>query len=1024
MDEQATFEVDRLVQEGDAASISRALTAPLPRRDRERLIRRLVELELDAGRLERLPGLLLQLPLEQPEGQDLLAQLRTRLAPKQARTALGLAALMEPAAPQGNGQKATRGLPADPRVAALAAEAAEAGPRDPEEAVKLYLRAADICRLRGGDAADARRAELLRHAAALCPARSRSGVTEQLVASLDDAGLLPGHRPLLTQIGAAERSSLRRRDLLGMLVRASRRDDQPLADLERAMAARWYAPASDRSWPAEWLALDPQSPRHRARLLLAMLPDTEGTARTDLLSDLLSLRAHLPGGEELERDLRRQLMEAAPGHPDALPARQTEAAEVAPPTGERAEALRQDGDAGALAAQLQLDLSRTLSWEDRLPLLLELDELYAGPLDAPAEGAARLEMALQLSPTDSDIMDSLARRYRQLGWWEQLQRLLLRHAELEGLDLASRCELLLEAAQVLQEHLDDEERALALADQVLQADPTHREAADLVQALCDTLDHGDERAARLAERVAASDNPSELMRLHLQLARLQLRPDGDAEQASEHLGEAMRYSTDGQEVLAVVRQLLEDRSRLELAEQLLVQVSGYAELPASTRAEAMSEVGRIHEQELQDPEGAAEAYRMALELSTTCQPALAALRVRAASAARWEEAEAYARRELDLLSDPAERLPLLLEVGQIYHLFLGHPDRAQAALDEALEIDEENRAATNMLAELHFQQGHWAEAVVHTARQLSRTTDPERQHEPFFRLAFAQERRGDRRAALENYTKAVHAKPNYLPALERLADLYYDSRRWDDASAAAGTVLEQHAERKSPREQAELWLRIGLCELHVAQREVATERLRDLVVAGDGPGRFAPKALMEVANFWAARELDPRLVPRIGVDARQSVQRAAERCLELHPGHPDAHQLLAAMAVVARDWPTALEQMEKAADCEELPTVQRAQIWSFAGEVAMRQKLAPLLAQSCFNKSLALCPEQPEVARKVEILSRSTLQDEKLGIPPQWERQGVTSRLDWVTRPPTQEVEATEEFENRDTIPYDPVDRE
>ena len=91
----SSAKIDDLVKEGDSAAISRTLTAPLPRDVREQLIRRLVLLELEAGRLERLPGLLLQLPLEEASNQALLGELRTKLNPAQTRQALGLAMLME-----------------------------------------------------------------------------------------------------------------------------------------------------------------------------------------------------------------------------------------------------------------------------------------------------------------------------------------------------------------------------------------------------------------------------------------------------------------------------------------------------------------------------------------------------------------------------------------------------------------------------------------------------------------------------------------------------------------------------------------------------------------------------------------------------------------------------------------------------------------------------------------------------------------------------------------------------------------
>lgn len=413
-------------------------------------------------------------------------------------------------------------------------------------------------------------------------------------------------------------------------------------------------------------------------------------------------------------------------------------------------------------------------------------------------------------------------------------------------------------------------------------------------------------------------------------------------------------------------------------------------------------------------------HREALELDSCSVPALAGLRAQAAAEERWEEAADYARRELALLQDPVDQLPLLLEIGQIHHLFLGDPDAAQEALEEALVLDEGNLAATSMLAELYFQQGEWELAAHHTVRQLRRGAGAGGGRELYFRLGFAQEKLGKMGAALANYLRAHSEAPGFLPVLERLVQLCYRRRQWEDSLHFARLIIDRHSASKSEREVGALWLRVSLCELHLAQREVARRRLQEMAGPMRGTHQSLDNAWQELADRWAAREMDPRLLPGLEPAARWRVVRAAGRCLELWPDHPDAHQMLAAMAIVVRDWPTALEEMEKAASSEALPEQQRAQIWNFSGEVAMRQKLAPMLARSCFKRSLALDPDQPDVARKVKILCQKTVPDASLGMPPQWESEGVPSRLQWLTRPPVQEEEA---FDAYLTTPFAPEEK-
>ena len=1035
--EQAV-QLQRLVEEGDAAIISRALTTPLRAQERERLLRRLVELELRAGRLERLPDLLLQLPLEQDENQALLKEIRASLEPDEAARALGLAALMEK--PAAGDNAADDGLlpppPPDDGVTDLQEQALTVAPTNPAEATRLLLRAIHLANLENEVDMELC-SRLLDQAAAFCPVHDL-GLALPLVDALDRGDLLLQSRPLLGQIGEAASNPLVRRDLLGRMVRASLRRDAPYPELERALADQWYAPTTEQSWPAEWLTLDPQNHGHRARLMLGLVPGSEGDGRASLLGELLRLRNHLPGGEALAARLLRELCEVRPDHPDARAFLASEAgasAEVPMEMLQRAVDLHpDDADLEAhyqkslermeawdeLHRRLKWSLSRTLTPRRRVGILLRLDELLTDRQGRPAEGAIQLERALQLRPGDPDVLQRLERRYTQLERWPALARVLCQRAA--GVEEGpARRELLLGAALLQRDKLNNPEGALELARQVLDATPQDQEAASLVEALLDRLGRWSERLELLRRRLESESDSAEVGRLNLVLGRLYLERAGDPEGAAPHFAQALRLGLRPEESLALLRQVHAGLGQLERLERLLRGLAGEQELPLATRALFLCEVARILEEHLQDEVRGEATYRQALELDPASLPALRALRQRAEEQERWDELAELCQREIAQCDEDSLRLPLLLKLGQLHHQHLGQPDTALRVLTQALTLDPGNLQATRLLSELHFQQGEWEEAAEHTARLIHRgSKDQPGLHELHYRLAFAREHQGHATEVFNNYIKALTLAPSYLPAMERLVPLCYARRQWETTRRIATTILDLHGELKSNTEQAALWLQIGLCELHLAQRDIAAHRLRQMALPPGGVPSSSSEAWYEVADMWAAREFDPRLLPQVSSSTRDRIREAAHRCLALWPGHPDAHQLLAGMAVVERNWPGALEQIEKAAKSEALPAQQRARLWSFSGEIAMRQKLAPLLAQECFKHSLELLPDQPWIQRKVEILSRSTVEDLSLGIPPQWEVHGVPSRLDWLTEPP----DCEKNFDERNTIPYDNRDEE
>jgi len=1036
------------MEEGDAASITRALSSPLHAPERERLVRRLVELELRAGRLDRLPGLLLQLPLEKEENQAMLVEVRARLDPDEATRALGLAALME-ARPGTEEEEPLPPPPPDQGVGDMREQGMAVAEEDPSEATRLLLRASRLSSI-GPDGNGEQRAELLGKAAELCPA-SETGLAWSLVDALDRADLLLEHRALLEQVAQAERDPLRRRDLLSRLVRASLRRGGTEQGFEEALADQWYAPATDQSWPAEWLALDPAIPRHRARLMLGLVPGSHGDGRAKLLGELLNLRAHLPGGETLAARLLRELCEVRPDHPAArafLASAAGASAEVPMEMLQRAVELHPDDEdleshyqkalerAGAwseLHLRLRRTLGRTLGPRRRIPLLLQMDELLSVQMGRPAEGVVQLERALQLSPGDPDMLRRLEQRYAQLERWPALVRLLRQRAATEAAG-PGRQELLQHAARLQWDQLNDPEGALPLAREAMASapagdDPLHAAggagegptAASLVEALLDRLGRWKERLDLLRGQLETQSDDAKASRLSLEIGRLLLEQAGDADAATPYLARALRLAPDPAGPLALLRQLHGAQDQQDRLEALLRGLAREEALPPEQRSMFLCEVARIQEEHMLQPGRAEVTFREALDLDPGALPALHALRRRALEDDRWADAAELCQRELELSPTPADRVPLLLLLGQLHHEHLGHPDTALEALTEALNEAPENRQATRLLSELHFQQGQWEEAARHTGRLISRGGgDQEDLHELYYRLAFARENMGRTTEVFSNYIKALTLAPSYLPAMERLVPLCYARRQWETARRISRTILDLHSNLKSEADQARLWLLVALCELHLAQRDIAAHRLREMALPPGEVPSSSSEAWYEVADLWAARELDPRLLPKISSAARQRISEAATRCLEFSPGNPDAHQLLAAMAVVDRAWPEALEEIEKAAEHEDLPPLQRARLWNFSGEVAMRQKLAPLLAQDCFKRSLNLLPDQPEILRKVEILSHSTVEDLTIGIPPHWESQGIPSRLDWLTEPP----ECEKAPEDRVTLPFQKKDED
>ncbi|MFO0565830.1 MAG: hypothetical protein U0263_09215, partial [Polyangiaceae bacterium] len=290
-----------------------------------------------------------------------------------------------------------------------------------------------------------------------------------------------------------------------------------------------------------------------------------GAQKVPLLSEMAQLAA-----ERLNRgadavELYKQILEIDPGRSEVLDALEKHS--------ERSKDYR------TLAGVLEKRVEASNDDAVRLTVLQKLGSVYADHLTDHAAAAGAWRRVLELSPgharalrvlrdayLSSNDLDGLEALYASQNDWEGLAEVLSTAAD-RAKDDASKIALSYRAAAVLEERLNQPDRAFRSYERVLAADPTDARAA---RALIPLYEH-DQKWARLpalyellAERAEATEDKLGWLTKLVEVARDKLT---DKKAAAGYARRAYELAPESPEALA----LLEDTARAAQAHAELAQ---------------------------------------------------------------------------------------------------------------------------------------------------------------------------------------------------------------------------------------------------------------------------------------------------------------------------------------------------------------------------------------------------------------------------------------------------------------------
>lgn len=440
----------------------------------------------------------------------------------------------------------------------------------------------------------------------------------------------------------------------------------------------------------------------------------------------------------------------------------TRVAELTEDTQKRVESFFRIGKA------LDEKLGDRVSAQDRYEMALDLD-----PSHLPTLGALR-----QIA-TDNADYDKAARYIDQEQSYTPAPR--------------QRARLLVELGRLREEMLGDHDSAVLAWEAAYEADPENEDAAmPLVDEYIAKEDW--EKAEPLLDmltRKAGKRDRGEQHALFAKLGMVCAALDRDEKALKAYTAAHQLDLTDQ----ATIRGLAEISFRLKDWTGALTNfqkvLTALGEDETEERAEVYFKLGCIKREQGQAKQ-AINNFEKALGVDNAHRPTLEALVGIYTELRDWKAVVAYKRQILDSVYEGEERFQLLLEVADIWQDEDKNPAKAIEALEEAKDLQPENRALLSKMIPLYEATQSWHQMIDTISAIAEMEKDNVRKSKFVFTMAqLYRDKVADLDRAVELFNEALDLHPGYLEAFERINKILTAQKEWKQLERAFRKMLRR-----------------------------------------------------------------------------------------------------------------------------------------------------------------------------------------------------------------------------------------
>ncbi len=586
---------------------------------------------------------------------------------------------------------------------------------------------------------------------------------------------------------------------------------------------------------------------------------------------------------------------------------------------------------------------------EQVRILAKSAAIFEEKMQDPARAVGQYEAILGLDGGNLGAVKGLSRLYRDQGEFEKLLAIMEHHLSLVT-DRREQVALMVATGEVWWKELSRVDRAEQIFGQALALDPESREATSALGRLYERSGNWNLALDMLRREARLAGASRDAVDLYVRIGTIDEDMLQDSAAAKEAYGKALALDPGCLPALRAMKGIHERERNRDGFLEVLVAEAKYAE-DEERRAVLFTEVGRIHQEERDDREGAARAYEEALKRQPEHLPAARPLSDLYVAAQRWPDAERVLDGMVRTLSGGGDAKELCRQSYRLGYVAekLGNREKALLAYRRAYELDATYLPALEGLGNLLVAEGQLDEAlkiftaiIIHHRDSL---TDLE-VVENHWQIGEIAARLGQADRAAGSFKKALEIDQGHEPSRRSLIRL-----------------LESAGDHEAAVEQRQRLLPVldgqAKFEMFVAIGKACREQLQDPYQAIDaylGASRIDPTDL-PVTEALLALYRETRQGQKAADVLGQLIARP-----EVQADPPRAARLHVLLAEILRDEvkdeAAALAQFEKALDLNpRLP-----QAFAAVEEAHSRAKRWPALEQA-YVRMIQRLPKTPDAAQ-------------------------------------------------------------
>jgi len=454
----------------------------------------------------------------------------------------------------------------------------------------------------------------------------------------------------------------------------------------------------------------------------------------------------------------------------------------------------QQGDWHGLIKAYEMRAEFAKDDDRRLDTLRRAARVAGAKLKDPAEAARIYELILKVDASDREALDALERFHERAQDWDKLVEVLKKRlASAPAGDAATA--LLKRVAQICEEGLRDEERAIEHYLRILEIAPGNKEALEALGRIYESTEQWAEfiDVTRRQIRITTERNVKAL--LYFKCGSVMESKFRKEEDAIRYYDAAIKTSPSCLPAVHGLRDLYRRREDWPRVIQTLeLEVKLWQD--DKERAGVFAQIGRIYSNSLEQPERAMHYFESALAVDPECLPANRALFEHYFKMGEWAQAQPLAQalsQKAMREGDPTQRAEFYRKRGIVAQM-TGDLRGAAESLVISLEIKPTNLETLDALGSLASMDplAYGFEATYRELEKIYRKRDDCRVQLGRVRVAQAvmKERDGDLDAAEKLYAEANELSPNDFAIMSALVTLHTNMRRWTHALDALVRFIE------------------------------------------------------------------------------------------------------------------------------------------------------------------------------------------------------------------------------------------